>query len=293
MSLHAPGGILPALDGASVAGLVPALLGGRDASWLPAPAREADQVVLCVLDGLGWNEIERHRERMPTLARMEGGPITTVVPATTATALTSIATGLAPAQHGIMGYRMRVGRDVLNVLRWSVQGGGRAPVAFVRKLVGQPATRTNHHARVGNAVHGSVVCRALAVRRGDIGCAVEAVNKQLSIAGLVHAVDQAAGAGAGHAVVAAAVVGNRKGAADQIEFATVGAEHGGALVTRSRRRGRARTDEDLEIEGPRDRRRHAGARRRLDNGYGQAWRRGVKLGTGYRCHYRSWGVRDS
>ena len=51
---------------------------------------------------------------------MEGGAITTVAPSTTATALTSIATGLAPAQHGIVGYRMLVDDDVLNVLRWTV-----------------------------------------------------------------------------------------------------------------------------------------------------------------------------
>src|SRR6266480_2929642 len=94
------GAVVPALDGASVAGLVPALLGARDASWLPAAVRDADQVVLLVLDGLGWHAVEEHRAHMPTLAAMEGGPITTVLPATTATALTSIATGLAPAQHG-------------------------------------------------------------------------------------------------------------------------------------------------------------------------------------------------
>src|SRR5437016_4631098 len=93
------GAVVPALDGPSVAGLVPALLGARDASWLPSVVRDADQVVLLVLDGLGWQAIEEHRARMPTLAAMEGAPITTVLPSTTASALTSIATGLAPAQH--------------------------------------------------------------------------------------------------------------------------------------------------------------------------------------------------
>jgi hypothetical protein len=120
------GAVRPALDGASVAGLLPALLGVRDASWLPAPVRDADHVVLFVLDGLGWQAITEHRDLLPNLAAMEGGSITTVVPSTTATALTSITTGLAPAQHGLVGYRMRVGRDVLNVLRWSVHNG-RAP----------------------------------------------------------------------------------------------------------------------------------------------------------------------
>jgi Type I phosphodiesterase / nucleotide pyrophosphatase len=124
------GAVRPALDGASVAGLVPALLGARDGSWLPEPAREASAVVLLVLDGLGWNALCEHPAEMPELAAMVGGPITTVVPATTASALTSIATGLAPAQHGILGYRMLVGGDVLNVLRWSVSKGARAPDPF-------------------------------------------------------------------------------------------------------------------------------------------------------------------
>ncbi len=67
---------------------------------------------------------------MPTLRGMIGGPITTVVPSTTSTALTSITTGLAPAQHGIVGYRMLVGREVLNVLRWSTADGRRIPDPF-------------------------------------------------------------------------------------------------------------------------------------------------------------------
>ena len=34
---------------------------------------------------------------------MTGGPITSVVPSTTATALTSITTGLSPGEHGVVG----------------------------------------------------------------------------------------------------------------------------------------------------------------------------------------------
>jgi hypothetical protein len=124
------GAVRPALDGASVAGLVPALLGVNDAVWIPEPAREAEAVVLFVLDGLGWNALQEHAADMPELSTMVGGAITTVTPATTASALTSIATGLAPAQHGILGYRMLVGGEVLNTLRWTVYGGGRPPDPF-------------------------------------------------------------------------------------------------------------------------------------------------------------------
>ncbi len=130
MTSSLAGAVRPAFEGASIAGLVPALLGVRDASWLPEPVREADAVVLLVLDGLGWNALRLHAVDMPELAMMAGGPITTVVPATTASALTSIATGLAPAQHGILGYRMLVGGEVLNVLRWTVAGRGRTPDPF-------------------------------------------------------------------------------------------------------------------------------------------------------------------
>jgi hypothetical protein len=115
--------VRPDYDGASVAGVVPALLESRPPSWLPGAVAGADAVVLLVLDGLGWRAIEKHRDRLPVLSGMEGGPITTVVPSTTAAALTSIATGSPPARHGVVGYRMRVGGQVLDVLRWKVPDG--------------------------------------------------------------------------------------------------------------------------------------------------------------------------
>ncbi len=122
--------VLPAFGGASVAGLVPALFGRLDNSWIPEPARSARAVVLLVLDGLGWSAVQDHGAVMPRIAQMEGDAITTVAPSTTATALTSIATGLAPAQHGVVGYRMLVDNAVLNVLRWTVPNRGRIPDPF-------------------------------------------------------------------------------------------------------------------------------------------------------------------
>jgi len=122
--------VLPAFDGSSVAAVVPALFGRIDNHWLPEPARSARAVVLLVLDGLGWNASQDHTSVMPRLAQLDGGAITTVVPSTTATALTSIATGLPPARHGIVGYRMLVDGDVLNVLRWTVPGRARPPDPF-------------------------------------------------------------------------------------------------------------------------------------------------------------------
>jgi predicted AlkP superfamily pyrophosphatase or phosphodiesterase len=116
--------VLPDYNGACISGIVPALLDPSSEwpAWIPELAADAEQVVLLVLDGIGWNQLVDRRHLAPTLASMIGGPITSVAPSTTATALTSISTGVAPGLHGVMGYRMTVGREVLNVLRWSANG---------------------------------------------------------------------------------------------------------------------------------------------------------------------------
>jgi hypothetical protein len=119
-----PTPLVPDYAGPNVRGIVPALLGpGPWAStlpdWFPEPVRSARQVAVLVLDGLGWDQFQAHRELMPALASMTGRSITTVAPTTTATALCSIVTGLTPGEHGLIGYRIVVGGEILNVLRWT------------------------------------------------------------------------------------------------------------------------------------------------------------------------------
>jgi hypothetical protein len=125
-----PPPIVPDYAGSNVRGIVPALLGPASwerslPDWMPAPVAEARQAVLLVLDGLGWDQLESYRALMPTVGAMHGSRITTVAPTTTSTALSSIATGLTPGEHGLIGYRMVVGGEILNVLRWSVNGDDR------------------------------------------------------------------------------------------------------------------------------------------------------------------------
>ena len=52
--------VVPDYDGATVNNVVPALLGQLEQapSWLPAVSVESDQVVLLVLDGLGWDQLQ-------------------------------------------------------------------------------------------------------------------------------------------------------------------------------------------------------------------------------------------
>jgi len=122
----APEPVLPAYGGACIDGIVRAVLDRRTGTppWLPVPVAEARQVILLTLDGLGWEQLSQRAHLAPVLCSMAGGPITTVAPSTTATALTSLTTGEPPARHGVVGYRGRVGgNDVLNVLRWRVPSG--------------------------------------------------------------------------------------------------------------------------------------------------------------------------
>ena len=63
----------------------------------------ARNIVLLVIDGLGYNYFTRNAPhgRMHEFLR---GKLTTVFPSTTATAITTFMTGLAPQQHGLTGW---------------------------------------------------------------------------------------------------------------------------------------------------------------------------------------------
>lgn len=107
---------------ACIANVVPALSGEAEYDWMPDEVLDAHRIVLLVLDGIGWNQLCDRMHLAPVLSGLDGGAITSVAPTTTATALTSISTGLAPGVHGIIGYRIAIGRSVLNVLRWNADG---------------------------------------------------------------------------------------------------------------------------------------------------------------------------
>jgi predicted AlkP superfamily pyrophosphatase or phosphodiesterase len=131
---------LPTYDGACISNLVPALLHPGDVApaWLPQAAHDAERVVLLVIDGLGWNQLLPRTGLAPCLGALDGGPITTVAPSTTATALTSITTGLPPGEHGVVGYRIAVHGEVLNILRWNTTAGDARESIPPAKVQGHP-----------------------------------------------------------------------------------------------------------------------------------------------------------
>lgn len=78
--------------------------GFKNALQLP----RANRVVVVLVDGLGARLLKRFAGYAPTLRQAGQHPssrtLDTVFPTTTAAALTSLATGVPPSQHGIVGY---------------------------------------------------------------------------------------------------------------------------------------------------------------------------------------------
>ena len=109
-----------------MADIAPALLGfgsSEGERLFSDEVLEAKSVVLVVLDGLGMHQMLDNFRWCPTLMSMSSQTITSVVPSTTATALTSISTGVPPGEHGIVGYRIATNEGNLNVLKWETPKG--------------------------------------------------------------------------------------------------------------------------------------------------------------------------
>jgi hypothetical protein len=112
--------VLPDYNGLNLKNLLPQIAtifgaGTPDCSTLPsdclAQLEGVKKVMLIIFDGLGYNRllhhISSHNSTFSEIA--EKGilkPLTTVFPSTTSTALTSLFSGLSPAQHQIIGYHM-------------------------------------------------------------------------------------------------------------------------------------------------------------------------------------------
>lgn len=118
------GPLLPAYGRASLADLMPAVSSSLGLDGAPAqlglPA--AKHVVVALVDGLGQEQLLRHRGHARYLAGLaqHRAPLTATLPSTTATSLTSLGTGRPPGEHGMVGYTFRPSADaaVMNALAW-------------------------------------------------------------------------------------------------------------------------------------------------------------------------------
>jgi len=105
---------LPDYGGGSILNLVRSVADACGVTGLPyAPARgidaadlaAAETIVLLVVDGLGFDYVQHHGAD-GALRRHLQGHLTSVFPSTTATAITTFLTGLAPQQHALTGWHM-------------------------------------------------------------------------------------------------------------------------------------------------------------------------------------------
>ena len=120
----------PSYGSASLSDLLPAVAGGLGVEGLPATGLvlpPADRACVFLVDGLGWDLLRAHPDQAPFLNSLlpsslagSGQPLTAGFPATTATSLASVGTGLPPGAHGLAGYTVRIPGDkrLMNQLRW-------------------------------------------------------------------------------------------------------------------------------------------------------------------------------
>ncbi len=122
---------VPEYGSGSLADLLPTLAAGLGVPGLEPTLTElepADRVCVFLIDGLGWEQLRSHPEDAPFMTSLLGSsrggtgrPITAGYPATTATSLASVGTGLPPGAHGLPGYTVRdpgTG-ELMNQLRWT------------------------------------------------------------------------------------------------------------------------------------------------------------------------------
>jgi len=109
----------PRYDGLSIANIAPTIarllnanFNGVELGRLAEMDRDFEHVVLFVIDAFGYNLLARMKQARELLdlafprKKAKRALLTSVFPSTTATALTSMFTGLTPSEHGMLGYTL-------------------------------------------------------------------------------------------------------------------------------------------------------------------------------------------
>ncbi|MGH4009525.1 MAG: alkaline phosphatase family protein [Pseudonocardiaceae bacterium] len=121
--------LVPACGVRALADVVPALLSGLGVAGFAdrLALHPARGVCLLLVDGLGWQALRAHPQDAPFLTSLAGAsePITAGFPATTATSVAAIGTGLPAGQHGIVGFSFAIpDGSLINALTWRTHDGG-------------------------------------------------------------------------------------------------------------------------------------------------------------------------
>ena len=137
-TLHLPGADLPGVGDPLITDVVAGGLASIDPALPGASAQAAaslgmeagaDQLLLILVDGLGFELIQEYAGHTPTLRRMRDDirSIHTVVPSTTAAAITAFGTGERPGTTNMVGFSVAYGGGVMNLLAME---GGPAPTEW-------------------------------------------------------------------------------------------------------------------------------------------------------------------
>ncbi|MBS6968257.1 MAG: alkaline phosphatase family protein [Actinomyces sp.] len=135
VTLHLPGADLPRVGDPLITDVVAGGLATIDPALPGASAQAAaslgmetgaHQLLLILVDGLGYELIEEYVGHTPTLRRVRGDvrSIHTVVPSTTAAAITAFGTGERPGATNMVGFSVAYRGTVMNLLAME---GGPAP----------------------------------------------------------------------------------------------------------------------------------------------------------------------
>lgn len=138
LTLDLPGADLPGAGDPVITDVIAGALASID-SALPGASSQAagvlgieagaEQVLLILVDGLGYELIQDHLGHTPTLRRMRNDirSIHTVVPSTTAAAITAFGTGARPGATNMVGFSVAYGGGIMNLLAME---GGPAPTEW-------------------------------------------------------------------------------------------------------------------------------------------------------------------
>ena len=138
ITLDMKGADLPCVGDPCITDIIPAALAAIDPS-LPGASQEAasslgveagaEQVLLILVDGFGYELMMDHMGHTPTLRRLRADirSIHTIVPSTTSAAITAFGTGARPGATNMVGFSVAYGGGVMNLLAME---GGPAPTEW-------------------------------------------------------------------------------------------------------------------------------------------------------------------
>ncbi len=117
--------VRPAYGGGSLADVLPGVCaalgvpGSADPLGLTEVLAGVDRVAVLLVDGLGAYQLPSVLTHAPALGQLARRTITAGFPSTTPVSLATLATGVPPGAHGILGFTTRLASgETLNHIRW-------------------------------------------------------------------------------------------------------------------------------------------------------------------------------